>query len=146
MLGSAGPPACSRARLVVKAAPRTRAGVVARAVVNECGKSEMFRLHRITFRKAVPQGSRSQGRCTFPHHVTQRGNHRETVFRSDEDRRIYLTLLREKSRRYGLRLQGFCLMSNHVHLMAVREREDSLARALGRTHADFARWMHVQQG
>ena len=28
-----------------------------------------------------------------PHHVTQRGNYGQTVFHSDEDRRVYLALL-----------------------------------------------------
>ena len=34
----------------------------------------------------------------------------------DEDRRFYLETLREDSRRYGLRILGYSLMTNHVHL------------------------------
>ncbi len=36
-------------------------------------------------------------------------------------------------------------MTNHVHLLAVPERNDSLAKALGRTHNDYARWVHVRE-
>ena len=80
------------------------------------------------------------------HHVTQRGNHREDVFYSDRDREIYLALVKKYSEKYHFRVTAYCLMTNHVHLIVVPEREDSLARGLGRTHNDYARWLHVRQG
>jgi putative transposase len=73
-----------------------------------------------------------------PHHITQRGNNRQAVFFSDEDHRTYLRLLRDRSARYGLRILGYCLMPNHVHVIAVPVRPESLARALGQTHAQYA--------
>jgi len=75
----------------------------------------------------------------LPHHLTQRGNNRQDVFFVDDDRRAYLELLREQAERFGLRLVGYCLMTNHVHLIAIPEREDSLAKAVGRTH-----WLYTQ--
>jgi putative transposase len=51
----------------------------------------------------------------------------------------------ENAPRYGTRLLGYCLMSNHVHLVAIPEREDSLAKTMGRIHADYARWLHIRQ-
>jgi putative transposase len=74
-----------------------------------------------------------------PHHITQRGNNRQEVFLLDEDRRFYLDHLRPQARHYGVRLLGYCLMSNHVHLVAIPERSDSLARALGQLHCSYAR-------
>lgn len=73
-----------------------------------------------------------------PHHITQRGNNRQGVFLVDEDRRFYLETLREDSRRYGLRILGYCLMTNHVHLVAVPEGDNTLARAMQRTHSRYA--------
>jgi putative transposase len=70
----------------------------------------------------------------IPHHVTQRGNNRQEVFLTDEDRRTYLEILRKQSERYGLVVEGYCLMTNHVHLVVVPERVESLAKAVGRTH------------
>jgi len=68
-----------------------------------------------------------------PHHVTQRGNNRQDVFFSDPDRRLYLALLRAQSIRHGLQIQGYCLMTHHVHPIATPLRPDSLAKANGRT-------------
>src|SRR5690242_6464762 len=80
-------------------------------------------------------------RIVFPgvaHHITQRGNNRQPVFFSSDDRRLYLDLLRHHAVRGGTHLLGYCLMTNHVHLVAVPEREDSLARTLGPVHSDYA--------
>ena len=77
-----------------------------------------------------------------PHHVTQRGNNRQDVFFVDDDRRTYLGLLKEESQKHGLRVDGYCLMSNHVHLIATPQREASLAKALGRTHFRYAQYVN----
>ncbi|HLK61868.1 MAG TPA: transposase [Bryobacteraceae bacterium] len=79
------------------------------------------------------------------HHVTQRGNHQQTVFFDNSDRQLYLELLRDHAARHSVRITGYCLMNNHVHLLAVPEREDGLARALGRAHNDYARWINLRQ-
>jgi REP element-mobilizing transposase RayT len=56
-----------------------------------------------------------------PHHVTQRGNTRRFILASDTDRSVYLTLLRENIEICRVFLPGYCLMSNHIHLAAVRK-------------------------
>ena len=70
-----------------------------------------------------------------PHHITQRGNNRQDVFLPGDDRRFYLETPRERSRRHRVTLLGYCLMTNHIHLVAIPERPDSLARALGQCHS-----------
>lgn len=77
-----------------------------------------------------------------PHHVTQRGANRQDVFLLSEDRRYYLETLRTKCRDHGVSLLGYCLITNHVHLIAVPERSAALAVALGRTHGSYARWFN----
>ena len=79
-----------------------------------------------------------------PHHVTQRGNYRQGVFRSDEDRRVYLKLLAHYGALHDLALWGYCLMPNHVHLIVVPKREDSLARVIGPAHWRYAQYVHVR--
>ncbi len=44
------------------------------------------------------------------------------------------------------RILGYCLMSNHVHLVAVPERADSLARTLQCAHSEYAaEWNRSQR-
>ena len=82
----------------------------------------------------------------IPHHITQRGNSRQNVFRCDTDRRVYLDLYREYSARFRLATWGYCLMDNHIHLLAVPERQTSLAKTLGRLQSDYARYFNVRYG
>jgi putative transposase len=73
-----------------------------------------------------------------PHHITQRGNNRQQVFYCDHDRTLYLDLLTRHARQYGTRILSYCLMTNHVHVVAVPQRDHSLARTCGRAHAEYA--------
>ena len=81
----------------------------------------------------------------IPYHITQRGNARQQVFFDERDYGLYFDLLRERAATGGLRVLAYCLMPNHVHLIAVPERERSMAVVLGRTHADFARHFNLRK-
>jgi putative transposase len=65
-----------------------------------------------------------------PHHVTQRGNAGQVILATDADRLTYLELLLEYSQLYGLGLLGYCLMSNHVHLIAEPHAPNALSQSL----------------
>jgi len=80
------------------------------------------------------------------HHVTQRGNNRQDVFFVEEDRHVYLEMLREQGQRFGFQLIGYCLMTNHVHLIGVPEEEDSLAKAIGRCHWRYTQYVNGLHG
>ncbi len=81
-----------------------------------------------------------------PHHVTQRGNNRQDVFFVDDDRRAYLEILRLQAERYGLTVDGYCLMCNHVHLIVTPQDEQSLAKAVGRTHFLYSQYVNRLHG
>jgi putative transposase len=76
------------------------------------------------------------------HHITQHGNNRQDVFFVDEDRRVYLELLQEQAGKYGLEILAYCLMTNHVHLVAIPHEEEALAQAVGRTHFRYTQYVN----
>lgn len=88
------------------------------------------------------------------HHVTQRGNAQQFILANDDERKVYLSLLHKYVELCELPLLGYCLMSNHVHLLVVPRKSDSLARALKQTHGRYASYWnathrssgHVWQG
>lgn len=82
----------------------------------------------------------------LPHHVTQRGNDRRALFQSAFDYHLYLKLVREHAHGYGLQFLGYCLMPDHVHWIVVPEAPDSLSRAFGRAHSEYARLHHQARG
>ena len=79
------------------------------------------------------------------HHVTQRGNARQVIFSDDGDRIVYLELLREQCQLYPVSLLGYCLMSNHVHLVAVPHTSEALAQSLKQTHGRYASYWNARQ-
>ena len=90
-----------------------------------------------------------RSRCVLPGvacHITQRGVDRRETFADDGDRRTYLRLLQENLVESETRLLGWCLMTNHVHLIAIPEREDSLSVLLRRVHGRYAQYYNVRAG
>jgi putative transposase len=79
-----------------------------------------------------------------PHHVTQRGNARQCIFESDADRLVYLDLLQRNCELHALSLVGYCLMSNHVHLIVIPRQAASLPLALKHTHGRFAAYFNTR--
>jgi putative transposase len=79
------------------------------------------------------------------HHVTQRGNARRDVFESDTDRRVYLELLGDSCRIRHVGLYGYCLMPNHVHLIAIPEHPESLHLAMKAVHGRYASYLNARQ-
>ena len=80
-----------------------------------------------------------------PHHVTQRGNARQVILANDQDRAVYLGLLREYARLHSLGVLGYCLMTNHVHLIAVPHRPDALWQSLKQAHGRYASYWNAQR-
>lgn len=81
-----------------------------------------------------------------PHHVTQRGNRRETVFFSDDDYRAYLGLLAEQAQAAGTAIWAYCLLPNHCHVIAVPADEDGLRKAFADANRRYARRINAREG
>jgi REP-associated tyrosine transposase len=81
----------------------------------------------------------------IPHHVTQRGNRRMTTFFGDEDYQAYISLQAEWCRKCGVEIWGYCLMPNHVHLIAVPDSEESLRRGIGEAHRRYSRMVNFRE-
>ena len=82
----------------------------------------------------------------IPHHVTQRGNRREDVFFTDEDREQYLKWLKEYSKKHSVEILAYCLMTNHIHLIVVPTTESGLQDMLKPLHMRYAQRINRQRG
>jgi len=82
----------------------------------------------------------------FPHHVTQRGNNKSTVFFDDEDKANYLEILRKMAKKHDFDIWAYCLMDNHVHLLAVPQSKDSLSKGIGSTNLIYTQYLNRKRG
>lgn len=82
----------------------------------------------------------------LPHHITQRGNRRQQTFFSEEDYRAYLDLLAKWCNWHKVAIWAYCLMPNHVHMIAVPQNGDGLRLAIGETHRRYTRRVNFREG
>jgi putative transposase len=80
----------------------------------------------------------------IPHHVTQRGNRRERTFFEDGDYALYLDLLAVGAEGAGVEIWSYCLMPNHVHLIAVPRDADGLRRCFRFVHRHYTGYINAR--
>lgn len=68
------------------------------------------------------------------------------TFLRQEDYGVYLDLMKSACARHGVHIWAYCLMPNHVHLIAVPDRCDGLARAIGQAHLRYTRYINEREG
>lgn len=81
-----------------------------------------------------------------PHHVTQRGNRRQTIFFGAADYKTYLDFAAEAFAAAKVEIWAYCLMPNHIHLIATPSTEKGLAEAVGATHVRYTRHINRREG
>jgi putative transposase len=74
----------------------------------------------------------------IPHHIIHRGNNKNQVFFNPDDFRLYLDLLENYSEKYHFDIIGYCLMTNHVHLVGIPSSVDSLINVIRDTHQKYS--------
>jgi len=79
------------------------------------------------------------------HHITQRGVRRINIFNNSNDKKSYIEILSQLSVEENLEIHAYCLMDNHVHLLAIPKKEDSLRKVIGETHRLYTRMINFRK-
>ena len=82
----------------------------------------------------------------IPYHITQRGNRREDVFFTSQDRVLYLKWLYEYCLKFEVEIWAYCLMTNHIHLILKPSTEEGLQQVLKPLHMRYAQYINKQKG
>ncbi|MFH1824822.1 MAG: transposase [Candidatus Firestonebacteria bacterium] len=85
----------------------------------------------------------------YPHHIILRGNNRNVIFYSDEDRCFFIRCLKESKEKTGSKIYAYCLMTNHVHLLVEPLTESGLGnviQSLGRRYVQYINWKYKRTG
>lgn len=84
-----------------------------------------------------------------PHHITQRGNDRQLIFRDTEDYTVFLVWLREAAKQFKVAIHSYVLMSNYLHLLASPSDQEGLARMMqwiGRYYVPYFNRKYARTG
>jgi len=85
----------------------------------------------------------------IPCHVIQRGNNHGACFFSDADHLLYLECLEDASKRFGVQVHAYVLMTNHVHLLMTPDNSDGISRvmqSLGRRYVQQINFRYRRSG
>jgi len=65
-----------------------------------------------------------------PHHIIQRGNDRQAIFRDVEDYCAFIGWMREASKQFKVAIHAYVLMGNHMHMLASPSDTHGLGRMM----------------
>ncbi|MBN1871099.1 MAG: transposase [Candidatus Omnitrophica bacterium] len=71
------------------------------------------------------------------YHVISRGNDKQIVFKEDGDFQEYLKILRKYKTRFKFKIYGWCLMSNHVHLLVESNNLSKVMHGINLSYAKY---------
>jgi putative transposase len=83
-------------------------------------------------------------RIHFPgaiYHIILRGNAKQEIFFDEGDRHRFLVLLKDGIERYKFCLHGYCLMTNHLHLV-IQVSEITLSRIMQNLSLRYTKWIN----
>ncbi|MEK7171235.1 MAG: transposase [Patescibacteria group bacterium] len=80
------------------------------------------------------------------YHLYNRGNGKQIIFFGDEDRRLYLGLLRKFAIETGFLVIAYCLMPNHVHLLVRQRGQDGPSKLISRLHTSYSMYFNKKFG
>jgi putative transposase len=69
----------------------------------------------------------------------QRGNNREDIFKSNNDKTFFLVQLGESKLKFGFQLYGYALLDNHYHLL-LKTNEIPLSKIMQRQNSLYSRY------
>lgn len=73
------------------------------------------------------------------YHITARGNRRDKIFYSNDDKRIFLQKMDQTSLKYSFICYAYCLMDNHYHLF-IKTPSGNISQGMHYLNASYANY------
>lgn len=78
----------------------------------------------------------------IPYHVFARGNNKQVLFRTDEDRDTYLRMIEKAHRKFGFIIFAYVLMDNHFHFLMQMLEQSTLSDLMHWIQLGYARYFN----
>ena len=65
----------------------------------------------------MPRSKRKQS-GTDVYHVVSRGNNQNHILQNNDDKKYFRSIMRSRAEKFGVKVYAYCIMSNHVHILA----------------------------
>ena len=80
------------------------------------------------------------------YHIITRGNQKQAIFKDENDFDRYMWFLAKYKRRFGVRLYGWCLMPNHVHLLLESGNVPQAMHGINMSYAQYYQYKYTKVG
>lgn len=90
----------------------------------------------------MPRQARKKSE-TGIYHIMIRGINRQDIFEDDEDKEKFIETLKVYKKESGYELYGYCLMSNHIHLL-LKEGRESISITMKRISSSYVYWYNFK--
>lgn len=77
------------------------------------------------------------------YHIIIRGINKQIIFEEDDDKRRFLETIGRYKKQCNIKLYGYCLMDNHVHLL-VKEVEVTVSEYIKRICSSYVYWYNMK--
>ncbi|HEX9666213.1 MAG TPA: transposase [Thermodesulfobacteriota bacterium] len=81
-----------------------------------------------------------EGAC---YHITSRGNRRENIFYSDNDKKVFIEKLNETLNKYHFICYAYCLMDNHYHLF-IKTPDANISEGMHYLNTSYTNWIKAE--
>ncbi|MFM9914139.1 MAG: transposase [Methylophilaceae bacterium] len=84
-----------------------------------------------------------------PQHIIQRGNNRQIIFAAEADYQFFRDALIEAAAKHGLQIHAYVWMTNHIHLLATPQFENSISKvfqSVGRKYVQYFNYTYQRSG
>lgn len=84
----------------------------------------------------MPRIARNKG-AYLTYHIIQRGNERKNIFISEDDRKRFIETIYRVKEKYNIKLEAYCLMDNHVHLL-INDNGNDISKVVKSINISYA--------
>ncbi|MGI9533526.1 MAG: helix-turn-helix domain-containing protein [Thermodesulfobacteriota bacterium] len=77
------------------------------------------------------------------YHITSRGNRRDNIFLSDNDKEVFIEKLNETLNKYSIICYAYCLMDNHYHLF-IKTPKGNISEGMHHLNTSYTNWFKAQ--
>jgi REP element-mobilizing transposase RayT len=95
----------------------------------------------------MPRSARKKSESGI-YHIILRGHNKQSIFNDDEDKEKFLDTLTDCRKKSGFKIYGYCLMTNHIHLLIHELNEDLgiIMRRIGASYVYWYNWKYKRCG
>ncbi|WP_432662549.1 transposase [Wukongibacter baidiensis] len=77
------------------------------------------------------------------YHIMLRGINKQDIFNDDEDRMKFIETLEKYKKVSEYEVYGYCLMSNHIHLL-IKEGKEPISNTMKRIGVSYVYWYNIK--